>query len=163
MKRATSIVLTDGQREELTRLSRGRRVAVRLAQRASIVLLAADGLENRQIGERLGITRQTAGRWRDRYAANGLAGIEKDAPRGGRKRQITDEQRAAVVRKTLNEKPEGQTHWSRSTMSKATGLSESTIGRIWKEHGLKPHRVETFKLSNDPQFVEKLNDIVGLY
>jgi len=138
-------------------------VSVRLAQRASIVLLAADGLENKQIGARLGITRQTAGRWRDRYAAHGLAGIETDAPRPGRKRRISDAQRAAVVRKTLHETPEGQTHWSRSTMAAATGLSDSTIGRIWREHGLKPHRVETFKLSNDPKFVEKLNDIVGLY
>lgn len=163
MKRATPIVPTDEQREELERLSRARRVSVRLAQRASIVLLAAQGMENKQIGERLGITRQRAGRWRDRYAAHGLSGIEKDAPRPGRKRRITDKQRAAVVRKTLNEKPEGQTHWSRATMSKATGLSESTIGRIWREHGLKPHRVETFKLSKDPRFVEKLRDIVGLY
>lgn len=138
-------------------------MSVRLAQRASIVLLAAEGLENKQIGERLGITRQTAGRWRDRYAAHGLSGIEKDAPRPGRKRRISNKQRAAVVRKTLEEKPEGQTHWSRSTMSKATGLSESTIGRIWREHGLKPHLVETFKLSRDPKFVEKLRDIVGLY
>jgi len=134
-----------------------------LAQRASIVLLAAEGLQNKQIGERLGVTRQTAGRWRDRYAAHGLSGIEKDAPRPGRKRRISDKRRAAVVRKTLHETPEGQTHWSRSTMSKATGLSESTIGRIWKEHGLKPHLVDTFKLSKDPNFVEKLRDIVGLY
>ena len=163
MRRAAPIVLTDEQREYLERLSHGRRVSVRLAQRASIVLLAADGLENKQIGERLNVTRQTAGRWRDRYAAHGLAGIEKDAPRPGRKRQIDDEQRAAVVRKTLHEKPDGQTHWSRSTMAKATGLSDSTIGRIWKAHGLKPHLVQTFKLSNDPKFVEKLNDIVGLY
>lgn len=138
-------------------------MSVRLAQRAWIVLLAAEGLENKAIGERLGITRQTAGRWRDRYAALGLPGIKKDAPRPGRKRRISDAQRAAVVRKTLNEKPEGQTHWSRSTMSKATGLSESTIGRVWKEHGLKPHLVERFKLSRDPKFVEKLRNIVGLY
>ena len=138
-------------------------MSVRLAQRASIVLLAADGLENKQIGQRLNITRQTAGRWRDRYAAHGLAGIETDAPRPGRKRRIGDHQRAAVVRKTLHERPEGQTHWSRSTMAAATGLSDSTIGRIWKEHGLKPHLVQTFKLSNDPKFVEKLEDIVGLY
>ena len=156
-------MLTDEQREELERLSRGRRVSVRLAQRASIVLLAAAGLENKQIGERLGIARQTAGCWRDRYAASGLVGIQKDAPRGGRKRRIDDARRQAVVRKTLGEKPEGQTHWSRSTMAKATGLSESSIGRIWKEHGLKPHLVETFKLSTDPHFVEKLNNIVGLY
>jgi len=163
MRRATPIELTDEQRGELERLSRGRRVSVRLAQRASIVLLAAAGLENKQIGERLDITRQTAGRWRDRYAAHGLAGIEQDAPRPGRKRQIGEAKRAAVVRKTLHEKPPGQTHWSRSTMAAATGLSDSTVGRIWREHGLKPHLVETFKLSNDPQFVEKLNDIVGLY
>ena len=163
MRRATSIVLTDEQRDQLQRLSRGRRVSVRLAQRASIVLLAAEGLENRQIGERLNITRQTAGRWRDRYARYGLAGIEKDAPRPGRKRRITENQRAAVVHKTLHEKPEGQTHWSRSTMARATGLSDSTIGRIWREHGLKPHLIDTFKLSNDPRFVEKLTDIVGLY
>ncbi len=93
----------------------------------------------------------------------GLGGIEKDAPRPGRKRRIDDPRRAAVVNKTLREKPEGQTHWSRSTMASATGLSDSTVGRIWREHGLKPHLVETFKLSNDPHFVEKLKDIVGLY
>jgi len=81
----------------------------------------------------------------------------------GPQRLIDDNQRAAVVRKTLNQTPEGQTHWSRSTMAAVTGLSESTIGRIWREHGLKPHRVETFKLSNDPKFVEKLTDIIGLY
>jgi transposase len=111
----------------------------------------------------MGISRQKAGRWRQRYAERGLAGIEKDAPRSGRHRRIDAEQRAAVVRKTLREKPEGQTHWSRSTMAAATGLSEATIGRIWREHGLKPHLVETFKLSNDPRFVEKLEDIIGLY
>lgn len=141
MRRATPIVLTESQREPLERLRRGRRVSVRLAERAAIVLHAANGLENRQIGEVLGISRQRAGRWRDRYAASGLEGIEKDAPRPGRKRQISDKRRAAVVRKTLRQTPEGQTHWSRSTMAAATGLSESTIGRIWREHGLKPHRV----------------------
>jgi transposase len=111
----------------------------------------------------MGISRQKVARWRERYATLGLGGIEKDAPRPGRKRRIDDRQRAAVVTRTLKEKPQGQTHWSRSTMAAATGLSDSTIGRIWREHGLKPHRVETFKLSNDPQFVEKLRDIVGLY
>ena len=136
---------------------------MRLAQRASIVLLAADSLENKQIGERLNHTLQTAGRWRDRYAEHGLAGIEKDAPRPGRKRRISEARRAEVVRKTLHEKPEGQTHWSRSMMAGAAGLSESTIGRIWKEHGLKPHLVQTFKLLRDPKFVEKPRDIVGLY
>jgi transposase len=163
MRRATSIVLSDSEREQLERLKRGRRVSVRLAERAAIVLHAADGLENQQIAEAMGISRQKAGRWRDRYAGRGLAGIEKDAPRPGRKRRIDEEQRAAVVRKTLNQTPEGQTHWSRSTMAAATGLSDSTVGRIWRENGLKPHLVDAFKLSNDPQFVEKLRDIVGLY
>jgi transposase len=163
MRRATPITLKPEQREALERLARGRRVPVRLAERAKVVLHAAGGMENQQIGQALGISRQKAGRWRDRYAELGLAGIEKDAERSGRKRRIDDKQRAAVVRKTLREKPEGQTHWSRSTMAAATGLSDSTVGRIWREHGLKPHRVETFKLSNDPRFVEKLTDVVGLY
>ncbi len=163
MRKAIPIVLDATQRSELERIQRGRRVSVRLSERASIVLHAADGLDNQQIAALMGISRFKAGRWRDRYAAQGLAGIEKDAPRPGRHRRIDDKQRAAVVRKTLNERPEGQTHWSRSTMATATGLSDSTVGRIWREHGLKPHRVQTFKLSNDPKFVEKLEDIVGLY
>lgn len=163
MRRATPIVLDEAQRAKLEELKRGRRVPVRLAERAAIVLLAADGKENQEIGQALGITRQKAGRWRDRYATLGLPGIEKDAPRPGRRRRIDVQARAAVVNKTLRERPEGQTHWSRATMARATGLSDSTIGRIWAEHGLKPHRIETFKLSNDPLFVEKLHDIVGLY
>ena len=155
--------MTEAERRNLEQLERGRRVAVRLAERAKIVLLADDGLENQAIAAELGISRHKAGRWRARYAKLGLAGIEKDAPRPGRHRSIDDEQRAAIVRRTLHEKPEGQTHWSRSTMAKASGVSDSSIGRIWREHGLKPHCVGTFKLSNDPQFVEKLKDIVGLY
>jgi transposase len=163
MRKAITISLSEAERRTLQQLKRGRRVSVRLAERAAIVLHAADGLENQEIGERRGISRQKASRWRQRYAERGLAGIEKDAPRPGRRRRIDDKQRAAVVRKTLRETPEGHTHWSRSTMAAATGLSDSTIGRIWREHGLKPHRVETFKLSTDPRFVEKLEDIVGLY
>lgn len=163
MRRAVTITLNESERSCLERLRRGRRVPVRLAERAAIVLRAADGLENQEIAVQLGITRQKAGRWRDRYAEHGLPGIEKDAPRPGRHRRINDKQRAAVVRKTLRETPPGQTHWSRTTMAAATGLSPSTIGRIWREHGLKPHLVKTFKLSNDPKFVEKLEDIVGLY
>jgi transposase len=156
-------VLDEAQRRELEQLKRSRTAPVRLAERATIVLHAADGLEDKQIGERMGIARQKASRWRKRYAKLGLPGIEKDAPRPGRKRRIDDARREAVVRKTLKEKPEGQTHWSRSTMARATGLSDSTVGRIWREHGIKPHRVQTFKLSSDPHFVEKLRDIVGLY
>jgi transposase len=163
MRKAIAIVLDEAQRQKLEELKRSRTASVRLAERAAIVLHAAGGMEDKQIGQVMGIPRQKAGRWRKRYATLGLAGIEKDAPRPGRKRRIDDQKRAAVVKKTLGEKPEGQTHWSRSTMASATGLSDSTVGRIWREHGLKPHLVETFKLSNDPQFVEKLEDIVGLY
>ncbi len=163
MRKAVAIVLDDARRAQLEELTRSRRTSVRLAERASIVLLAGDGLQDKQIAQQMGIPRQKAARWRKRYAEFGLPGIEKDAPRPGRKRRIDEKIRAAVVKKTLQAKPEGQTHWSRSTMAAATGLSDSTIGRIWKEHGLKPHRVETFKLSNDPEFVEKLQDIVGLY
>src|SRR6185312_5742375 len=159
MRRAVAIVLDNAQRRKLEELKRSRTAPVRVAERAAIVLHAADGLEDKQIGQRMGIARQKAARWRKRFAKMGLPGIEKDAPRPGRKRRIDQKTRVAVVNKTLRERPEGQTHWSRSTMARATGLSDSTVGRIWREHGLKPHRVETFKLSTDPQFVEKLTDV----
>ena len=163
MRKAVALTLKESERRCLEELQRGRRVSVRLAERAAMVRLAADGLENQDIAAPLGITRQKAGRWRTRYAERGLPGIEKDAPRPGRRRRIEDPQRTAVVRKTLRETPKGRTHGSRTTMATATGLSPSTIGRLWREQGLKPHLIETFKLSQDPQFVEKLKDIVGLY
>jgi transposase len=163
MRKAIAIVLDDSHRKELEQLSRSRTATVRLAERAQIVLHAANGMQDKQIASTMDIPRQKVARWRKRYFKLGLSGIEKDAPRGGRKRTITDDQRAEVIRKTLHEKPEGQTHWSRSTMARATGISDTTIGRIWREHGIKPHLVETFKLSNDPKFTEKLKDIVGLY
>ena len=125
--------------------------------------MAAESNENIEIARVLNITRQKVARWRLRYIEDGLKGIEKDAPRPGRKlkygKSVIDE----VVRKTLDEKPADGTHWSRSTMAKVTGLSDSTIGRIWKENGLKPHLTAKFKMSNDPDFIEKLEDIVGLY
>jgi len=163
MRHATVITLTEVERSRLIVLSKARLVSVRLSERAKIVLLASEGLENIQIASRLGITRQKAGRWRDRYANSGLAGIEQDAPRPGRGRLIEEATVKEVIRKTLEEKPDKATHWSRSRMSAATGLSESTIGRIWKSHGLKPHLIGTFKLSNDKQFAEKLEDIIALY
>ena len=121
MRKAITIKLDDAERATLKRLKRGRRVSVRLAERAAIVLHAADGFENQEIGALMEISRQKAGRWRARYAARGLEGIEKDAPRPGRHRRIDEKQRAAVVRKTLKKTPKGQTHWSRATMSSATG------------------------------------------
>ena len=163
MKVAKQITLVPEEREILERLARGGKTSVRLVERARIVLLADEGRENQEIAAELGMTRQKAGRWRDRYAAHGLAGIEKDAPRPGRKRRISEQQRKEVIRLTVLEKPAKATHWSRLLMAAETGLSDSTIGRIWQEHGLKPHLSKTFKLSNDPNFAEKLEDVVGLY
>ena len=163
MRTARAITLSEKERVALETLRRGKKVAVRLAQRATAVLLAASGVENIAIAAQLGMTRQKAARWRDRYARLGLAGIARDAARPGRRPKLTEAARAAVVQKTLHEKPPAATQWTRTTMAQATGLSASMIGRIWRAHGLKPHLSRTFKLSNDKRFVEKLEDIVGLY
>lgn len=163
MRVAVAIVLEADERELLERLSRSRSTPVRLAERSKIVLLAAEGKTNGEIAKELGITRQKVGRWRDRYHELGLAGIEKDAPRPGRKKEISSRTRNKVIELTTQEKPEGATHWSRRLMAERMNISESSVGRIWRAHGLKPHRVSGFKLSNDKQFQEKLEDVVGLY
>jgi transposase len=163
MRKAATIELELGERNELERLSRSRRASVRLAERSRIVLLAAGGLNNQEIAARLNITRQKAGRWRDRFVERGLSGIEKDLHRGGRIPSISRRKRARIIKKTIEEKPANATHWSRALMAEATGVSESTVGRIWQAHGLKPHLSRTFKLSNDTRFAEKLEDVVGLY
>ena len=163
MRKAAIIELDEKQRTDLERLSRSRSTSVRLAERSRIVLLAAEGLNNYEIAARLDITRQKAGRWRHRFAEHGVKGIEKDAPRSGRIPAISRRKRARIVKMTLEEKPPNATHWSRASMSKAVGVSESTVGRIWRDHGLKPHLSRTFKLSNDKRFAEKLEDVIGLY
>ena len=163
MRKAAAIELTEKKRGVLVALSRGKKVSVRLAPRSAIILLAADGQENIAIAARLKITRQRAARWRDRYAAQGLEGIAMDAPRSGRIPQIASARKQQVIKRTLAEKPPASTHWSRSTMASASGLSDSTVGRIWKAHGLKPHLSRPFKLSHDKHFAEKLAAIVGLY
>lgn len=160
MRHAIAIELDEAQRERLVKLAQSNTTEVRLARRASIVLLAADGLDNYRIGEILGVGRIQAGRWRDRYAAGGLKAIEQDLPRGGRKPKIDP---AEIVRLTTQTAPEGATQWSTRTLAAVAGVSDTTIQRIWKARGLKPHRVKRFKVSRDPQFVEKLEDIVGLY
>lgn len=159
MGRVVAIELNPEQETQLRTLLRSGCTPVRMIERCEIILLAAQGLENQEIGRQLGISRQNAGRWRERFAQMGIKGIEKDAPRSGRIPAVSNQ----VVRKTLNEKPSGATHWSRATMAKATAMSPSTVGRIWRANGLKPRLLKTFKLSNDKQFVEKLQDIVGLY
>jgi transposase len=160
---APAVKLTDPEREQLESIARSRRQPLRLVQRANIVLLAERGLENLEIAHRLQVSLPLVGRWRRRYAAKKFVGIESDAPRSGRKPIIGAELVQSIVNKTTQETPPGQTHWSQHSMSKATGVSPSTVSRIWRAHGLKPHLVRTFKLSNDPLFAEKLHDIVGLY
>ncbi|MDZ7840390.1 MAG: IS630 family transposase [Gammaproteobacteria bacterium] len=163
MRVAVDIVLEPSERQRLKQLARSRSTSVRLAERSKIVLLAAQGRDNGEIAEVLGISRQKVGRWRNRYHESGLAGIEKDAPRAGRRKEISKRTVNKVIRLTTQEKPDNATHWSRRLMAERVGISESTVGRIWQAHGLKPHRVRTFKLSNDKHFQDKLEDVVGLY
>ena len=163
MRTAPAILLNPEQRTALERLARARSQPARVVERARIVLLAAAGLENKQIARRMGLMPETAARWRGRFLEGGIAALHKDAPRPGKPRTITDRQVKRVVEMTLHQKPVNATHWSTRTMAQAAGISEASVRRIWRAHGLKPHRVRTFKLSNDPEFVEKLEDIVGLY
>ena len=157
---APTIVLTHEQQSELTALTRSKRTSVRLTQRAQIVLLAAQGLQNKDIAEQLGIGRVQVARWRERYLELGLQGIERDLPRGAPAVKVDV---AKLVELTTQTTPEAATHWSTRKMGEVLGVSASTVMRHWQAHGLKPHVVRGFKVSRDPQFVEKLEDIVGLY
>jgi transposase len=157
------VSVTESDRTALVRLVRGRNTPQKVVQRAKIVLLSADGVATSAIVRAVGTSYPTVTRWRERYAAAGVAGLLRDAPRPGRKRRLTEEQVNAVVERTLRTTPRGTTHWSTRTMAAELGLSHVTVHRIWKRHGLQPHRVETFKLSRDPHFVEKLHDVAGLY
>jgi len=147
----------------VARWAHGRSVPFRLVQRGRIIQMASDGVLNQDIARQLDISRPTVQLWRERFLALRLAGLEKDAPRAGRIPRISERKVRAVVEATLHTTPPAATHWSTRTMAKAQGLSEATVRRIWKQHGLKPHRIRTFKLSRDKQFVEKLYDVVGLY
>jgi transposase len=161
-KTAVAIDLTPGERRELESLASRRRTAQGLAQRARIALLAAEGVENKDISLRVGAAPNTVGKWRRRFAEHRVDGLY-DEPRPGAPRQIGDDEVAEVVRQTLEATPRDATHWSLRSMAKAAGFAPSTIHRIWKAFNLQPHRTETFKLSTDPLFVEKVRDIVGLY
>ena len=160
MRVAPEIVLTDEEHAELSKLVRSRRTSVRLALRARIVLLAADGIQNKDIAEQLGVGRVQVSRWRARYAQSRLAGIERDLPRGAPPAKVDA---ARLVELTTQTKPVAATHWSTRKMAAELGVSASTVMRHWHAHGLKPHIVRGFKVSRDPKFVEKLEDIVGLY
>jgi transposase len=163
MRIAPAVTVSAEQRAVLESYARGRRIAARLVERSRIILLAAEGKGDSAIAELLSIPRQKAARWRERFLEKGVAGLEKDAPRPGRPVVLTAAKLKDVVAKTTLETPDNATQWSTRSMARATGISEASVRRIWKAHGLTPHRVESFKLSNDVQFVEKLEDIVGLY
>ena len=160
MRVARLITLTEEQRSQLQSYARGRKVPQRLVERASMILLAAQSKENLEIAEELKISRHTVARWRARFLELGIRGLEKDAPRPGRAPRLDIEE---IIRKTTQEKPENATQWSTRSLARAVGVSESSVRRVWHAHGLKPHRSEPFKLSTDPRFAEKLEDIVGLY
>jgi transposase len=160
---APTITLNDADRELLQRWSRGRSTPARLVLRANIILRAADGARNDVIAAELGTNRLLVGKWRNRFAKLGVAGIEKDAPRGGRKPAARDAVAAKIIEWTTQRKPGNATHWSTRTLAKALGTSRAMVNRVWRANGLKPHLSGTFKVSNDRRFEEKLVDVVGLY
>jgi transposase len=163
MRRACQITLSDEDRSTLQRWSRGRSTQVRLVTRALIVLAAAAGKENKDIAAELNVSRGAVARWRDRFAASGIVGIEKDAPRGGRPPKERRDLVRRIIEMTTQQKPANATHWSTRTLAEALGTNRSLVNRVWRAHGLKPHLCHAFKLSNDPHFAEKLLDVVGLY
>jgi len=159
---ATRIVLSDDERAQLEAWARRRTSAQALALRSRIVLGAADGLKNIEIAERLGTGRPMVTKWRNRFAEHRLDGLTND-PRPGRPRTVTDEQVEQVIVRTLESAPRDATHWSTRSMAREAGLTQSAVLRIWRAFGLQPHRQDTWKLSKDPQFVDKVKDVVGLY
>ena len=164
---AAEIILTPDEKKQLEKNIRSRKTSVRLQERSRIVLLASQGMINGAIVKELGISKNKVGRWRNRYAMQRHAGIEKDLPRGdnqGGKSSIEQAKlRSCVIKMTMKSPPDNATHWSTRSMAKALSTSASFIGRVWRDCGFKPHLIKQFKISNDPQFEEKLSDVVGLY
>jgi len=156
------LVLTDEERETLGRWSRRATSSQALASRSRIVLACAEGLSNVEVAERLRVSRPTVGKWRTRFLSDRLDGL-LDEDRPGRPPSIALDRIEDVVVATLEQTPRNATHWSRTSMAERSGLSRSTIGRIWRDFGLQPHRADTFKLSTDPLFIDKVVDVVGLY
>ena len=161
------VELSDEQREEFYRLCRSGKTSVRLKERLSIVLLADEGLSNIEIAEHVRLNAHSVGRWRNRFIEEGLSGIDKDRPRGLTKKASINADyaklRTQIIRVTTKEKPEGDTHWSTRTLAKKLGTNHKFVSRVWRDCGLKPHLICMFKVSNDPNFEEKLTDVVGLY
>lgn len=161
-RRLVPLVLEDAEREALQRLVRRRKTAQQLATRARIILRCAQGLANREVARELGVHEATVCKWRGRFVRKRLDGLQDD-PRPGAPRKVSDEAVERIVTLTLESTPSDATHWSTRDLAKRVGVSQSTVARIWRAFNLQPHRVETFRLSNDPLFVEKVRDIVGLY
>jgi len=157
------IELSNDDRERLRGIIRSRTQAARLVQRAKMILMTAEGQSQKEIAETLGCNVKTVGEWQRRWLDAGFEGIEKERPGRGRKPWVVPAVSQELLRKTLEDAPIEATHWSTRRMAKALGIGATTVRKVWKQHGLKPHRIETFKLSNDPQFEEKLVDVVGLY
>ena len=160
---AEALELTEGQRLTLEILAKSKTAPHRDVVRARALLLAGDGVANTRIAAEVGVSAVTVRSWRDRFVTEGLAKFGRVREGRGRKPSISAEKVEAIVRATLHEKPSGETHWSCRSMAKAQRVSKATVQRIWSARGLQPHRVETFKLSNDKRFEEKLIDVVGLY
>jgi len=156
------LVLSEPERVQLEALTMRRKTAQALALRARIVLGCAEGMDNKAVAARQRVTQQTVSKWRFRFVEHRLDGL-LDAPRPGAPRTIDDTRIDALIAKTLESVPEGATHWSTRTIARETGMTQTAVSRIWRAFGLQPHRQETFKLSSDPLFVEKVRDIVGLY
>jgi len=160
---AAPIVLAPEERATLAAWTRGRSLSHRQVVRAKIITMAADGVPSQDIAPALNVSRPTVQLWRERFLALRVAGLEQDAPRPGRKPRVSGQKIRALVEATLHTTPPAATHWSTRSMARAQGLSQATVQRIWHQHNLKPHREQTFKLSRDQHFVEKLTDVVGLY
>ncbi len=163
MRIAPRVQPTADQSRELKKLVSGRRTEVRVAMRAQIVLAASTGLESTEIATELGVTRETVARWRSRFIERGVEGLTRDLPRGGRKPTARSAIEGRIIHVTTQQTPAHATHWSTRSLAEELGVSQSMVHRVWKANGLKPHLIKTFKVSNDPQFEEKLRDVVGLY
>ena len=162
-KTASALIMTEDQRKTLEAWVRARKTPQRVVLRSRICLLATEGVSHNAIAKRLNTTRTTVLLWIKRFREHGLPGLSEDAPHGPSARRLDAEKVKAIVEATLHTTPKDSTHWSTRTMAKVQGVSRSTVQRIWDSHGLQPHRVETFKLSKDKRFVEKLTDVVGVY
>jgi len=163
MRVAKTIELDVDAERELRALSRSRRSEVRLQQRASIVLMAAKGMQNKEIAMEVGLDRRQVALWRERFLEGGIDALRKDAPRSGRPASVMQQMESRIVQTTLHEIPTDATHWSTRTLAEHLGVGATTVRRAWRNNGLKPHLSRSFKVSNDPRFEEKLLDVVGLY